>query len=392
VPPPPRPGHAGCLRQGGPPPPAGTRLTTARPAAPPARTPPASATPPPMHTHITPAHPPARPCGPGSRAVRVNRGTGGCTPWCTTTPLARRCCSTALRGRSAWAAARPRCAPGRRWAGRRWGPWVRPGGAPEPAVARQPGPCLRVCGLQGPKCIAKAPRRPPPARRPGPGARRGPPASDAGLQPTPPPSAQDELITPPLPIAWSMWWMGYGPTDRVQHTLEVGRGRGEVDRRRPSRDQDPGVRPRPSTFPLAHASAAVDARAPVSRLCAACARPCRCSPSTSRACWQQRRLARRAPCWRGRPTGRCAPTASRPTGAIEMGGGCSAFRRRARLQPTQSQACCSKRPSPSLEQPRPGLRTKPPLISSAALRPIPSRPTLPHPNPSRPTLHHQPRT
>ncbi|GBF90799.1 hypothetical protein Rsub_03100 [Raphidocelis subcapitata] len=31
----------------------------------------------------------------------------------------------------------------------------------------------------------------------------------------------DEVLTPPLPVSWSMWWMGYGPSNELQHTLEV---------------------------------------------------------------------------------------------------------------------------------------------------------------------------
>ncbi|KAI8472516.1 MAG: mannosyltransferase putative-domain-containing protein [Monoraphidium minutum] len=31
----------------------------------------------------------------------------------------------------------------------------------------------------------------------------------------------DEVITPPIPVSWSMWFMGYGPSDALQHTLEV---------------------------------------------------------------------------------------------------------------------------------------------------------------------------
>jgi hypothetical protein len=36
-----------------------------------------------------------------------------------------------------------------------------------------------------------------------------------------PPHRQDEVITPPIPYAWSMWYMGYGPGDRLQTTLQV---------------------------------------------------------------------------------------------------------------------------------------------------------------------------
>lgn len=32
---------------------------------------------------------------------------------------------------------------------------------------------------------------------------------------------QDEVITPPIPQSWSMWYMGYGPGDKLQHTLNV---------------------------------------------------------------------------------------------------------------------------------------------------------------------------
>lgn len=34
-------------------------------------------------------------------------------------------------------------------------------------------------------------------------------------------AVQDELITPPIPHSWSMWFMGYGPGDALQHTLDV---------------------------------------------------------------------------------------------------------------------------------------------------------------------------
>lgn len=32
---------------------------------------------------------------------------------------------------------------------------------------------------------------------------------------------QDELITPPIPHSWSMWYMGYGPGDKLQTTLNI---------------------------------------------------------------------------------------------------------------------------------------------------------------------------
>jgi hypothetical protein len=32
---------------------------------------------------------------------------------------------------------------------------------------------------------------------------------------------QDEVITPPIPHSWSMWYMGYGPGNKLQHTLDV---------------------------------------------------------------------------------------------------------------------------------------------------------------------------
>lgn len=32
---------------------------------------------------------------------------------------------------------------------------------------------------------------------------------------------QDEIITPPIPHSWSMWFMGYGPDKTLQRTIDV---------------------------------------------------------------------------------------------------------------------------------------------------------------------------
>lgn len=37
----------------------------------------------------------------------------------------------------------------------------------------------------------------------------------------PPQLPTDEVITPPIPIKWSMWYMGYGPNGAMQRSLEL---------------------------------------------------------------------------------------------------------------------------------------------------------------------------
>jgi hypothetical protein len=32
---------------------------------------------------------------------------------------------------------------------------------------------------------------------------------------------QDEIITPPIPHSWSMWYMGYGPEKDMQRSIDV---------------------------------------------------------------------------------------------------------------------------------------------------------------------------
>jgi hypothetical protein len=32
---------------------------------------------------------------------------------------------------------------------------------------------------------------------------------------------QDEIITPPIPHSWSMWYMGYGPEQNMQRSIDV---------------------------------------------------------------------------------------------------------------------------------------------------------------------------
>jgi hypothetical protein len=40
--------------------------------------------------------------------------------------------------------------------------------------------------------------------------------------PHPPPQLPtDEVITPPIPIKWSMWYMGYAPNGAMQRSLEL---------------------------------------------------------------------------------------------------------------------------------------------------------------------------